>query len=132
MQKIFLVEDDEYLGRVYMRAFHFAGFEVELAQDGEVALESLSCMDPLPEVIILDVLIPKKDGFEVLQSLRKDPRYIQVPIVMLTNSFVEHDTERFLSAGADLYLLKIAEQTKDVVQKIGELIKKGRTVATNI
>ena len=130
MQKLFLIEDDEYLGRVYERAFRFAGFEVEIIRDGEEALRTLSNIDSVPVAVIMDIKMPKIGGFELLQAVRKDPRYNQVPIVMLTNSFTENEPKRFLDAGADLYLIKIEEQTKDVVQKVQEVINKGRSPVT--
>lgn len=127
--KIFLIEDDEYLGRVYERAFRFAEYEVELIRDGHAAPQKLSVEDPLPAAIIMDIVMPQINGFDLLIMLRKDSRYAAVPIVMLTNSFSEHDTERYFAAGADLYLVKIEQQTEDVVSKVRELIRTGRDAA---
>lgn len=129
--KIFLIEDDEYLGRVYEKAFRFAEYEVELIRDGNAALQKLSAENPLPAAIIMDIIIPEINGFDLLVMLRKEVRYVSIPIIMLTNSFSEHDTERYLAAGADLYLVKIEQQTKDVVNKVRELIHTGRAVAAH-
>jgi DNA-binding response OmpR family regulator len=127
MKKIFFVEDDEYLGRVYERAFRFAGYDVQLLQDGELAWKALQDSEQLPDIIIMDIMLPKVNGYDLLCALRKQNRFDTVPVAMLTNSFAEHDQEKFLSAGADLYMVKIENQTKDIVRQIEELISKGRT-----
>lgn len=126
MLRILLAEDDECLGRVYERAFRFASFDVELVRDGEETLQKLTTAKVLPDAIVMDIMMPKLNGFDLLVTLRNDSRYAAVPIVILTNSFVKHEAERFLSAGADLYFIKIEHQTKEVVEKIQELIKTGR------
>src|SRR3989344_6701839 len=126
MGRIYFAEDDEYLTRVYERAFRFAGHEIEILQDGAKALDAISKADPLPSVVILDILLPVMSGFDILTVLRKDTRLDGVPIAILTNSFVEGDREKFLSSGADIYMVKIENEPKDVVEKISALIKIGR------
>jgi len=127
--KIFLVEDDPYLGRVYERAFKFAGYDVEWVADGKLALERLIARDLVPAAIVLDILLPSMNGYDLLREIRKNERYAPVPIIMLTNSFVEHDGDPYLAAGADAYLIKIDNQSKDVIQKVTDLINKGRAKA---
>ena len=117
-KKIILIEDDEYLGRVYERVFKHAEFEVTIVSDGEQALKLLPSVDPLPAVIILDILIPKVNGYDVLVAIRKDNRYNMVPVVVLTNSFTENEDEKFRAAGADAYLIKINNQPNEVVEKV--------------
>ena len=80
----------------------------------------------------MDIVMPKMDGFDLLQNIRKDTRYEHVPIIILTNSFAEKEEQRFIDAGADLYMVKMKEKTKDVVQKTSELIQKGRIITQKV
>ncbi|MFA6095617.1 MAG: response regulator [Candidatus Paceibacterota bacterium] len=121
MNRILIAEDDVFVSRMYGRVFRAAGFEVETVPDGEVALARLA-QDPLPSIILMDIMMPKMGGFELLERIKKDPRLTRLPVVVLTNSFVADDEKRFLGLGADLYLIKIENSAKDVVRKIENLI----------
>lgn len=125
-KKLFLVEDDHYLSRVYERAFKFAGYEVETAADGLVALERLTALESVPAAIVMDILMPHMNGYDLLCEIRKNVRYDMVPVIMLTNSFEVKDSDMYLAAGADAFLIKIETQSKDVVNTITDLINKGR------
>jgi DNA-binding response OmpR family regulator len=120
---IFLLEDDLEMSRMYERAFHLAGHEVVLARDGAEAVKMLNEVPATPKAIILDIMVPKINGLELLHGLRDDPRFKETPIAVLTNSFYKDDADRFLAAGADIYLVKIEHQIKEVVEKIEMLIK---------
>jgi chemosensory pili system protein ChpA (sensor histidine kinase/response regulator) len=123
MSSIFLVEDDEYIMRVYERAFRLAGHSITIATDGEMALKDLSEMKDLPSAIILDVMMPKKNGENVLRELRADARYANIPIAVLSNSFHEDQVHRFKELGANLYMVKIDNKPSDVIEKIEGLIR---------
>lgn len=123
-KKIFLVEDNMEVSRMYERAFRLHGHELDLVYDGETALEKIKASDPVPEAIILDVMIPHMNGARLLEEIRKDPRLAKVPIAILTNSFHRDDANEFLALGADLYLVKIEHQSKQIVEKIEALIDK--------
>jgi DNA-binding response OmpR family regulator len=123
MKKIYLVEDDTYVSRMYERAFRFSGYEVEVVGDGEVALKQLTEMKNLPSAIVLDAMIPNMSGLDVLRNIKKDSRLKNIPVIILTNSFLEENAEQFISSGADLYLVKIENTQKDTVQKIHDLIE---------
>jgi len=124
MSTIFLVEDDQYISRVYERAFRLGGHEVEIMEDGESAWTKLSAMDPLPSAIILDIILPKMSGTDLLAKIDGDRRFDHTPIAVLTNSFNQDLEKKLLAAGADLYLIKIDHEPKDVVAKIEDLIRK--------
>ena len=109
---------------MYERTFRMNGYEVVCAYDGEEALQKLKAPESLPSVILLDVIIPKISGLDVLRSIRKDPRFDNVPVVVLTNSFAEENEEQFMTLGADLYLVKIKYQAKEVLEKVEALVKK--------
>ncbi len=121
-EKIFIAEDDEYISRVYERAFRLAGYELAIASDGEAALKDLATMDPKPAVIILDILLPKVNGEDLLKNIKANARFEHIPVVILTNSFHTDDMQKFLALGASLFLLKIDNTPSQVVEKIGELI----------
>jgi DNA-binding response OmpR family regulator len=84
-------------------------------------------MNPPPSAILLDIMIPKKDGAAVLRDIRANTLFDNIPVVILTNSLHTEDAEKFLSLGADLYLIKMDNQSKEIVEKVEALINKGRT-----
>lgn len=123
MNKILIVEDDMFVSRMYGRAFTAAGFEIDIAANGEIALKKLSS-DPLPSVIMMDVRMPKMGGVELLTNIKNNQRLSMLPIAVLTNSFVSEDEKRFMTLGADLYLVKVENTVQAVVQKIQDLIRR--------
>ncbi len=127
-KKVFLVEDNLEITRMYERAFRFNGHEVEIAYDGESALEKLKTGDTKPGVIVMDVMIPHMHGTQLLQEIRRDPNLADVPVAILTNSFHQEDKDQFMALGADLYLVKIENQSRQVVEKIEALIHKHTNV----
>ncbi len=128
MTKIFLIEDDEYIARVYERAFRLAGRELVIAIDGESAWAALSAMaaTELPAVILLDISLPKMSGKELLNAIRNDVKFSHTPIAVLTNSFDENIEKDVLASGADLYMLKIDNEPAKIMEKIDSLINKAR------
>ncbi len=83
MTKILIVEDDSGMFRMYERAFQLAGHQVELAADGQEGLAKIK--ESPPELIFLDIMMPKVNGMEVLEKLKADPKTANIPVVMLTN-----------------------------------------------
>ena len=124
MSKIFLVEDDQYVSRVYERAFRLGGHEIEILPDGESAWSALSAAGTLPDVIILDIALPKMSGLELLGNIRKELRFGGVPIAVLSNSFDEDMEKKSLAAGANLFLIKIDHKPEELLGKIQALINK--------
>jgi len=122
MSKIFMAEDDPLMGRMYDRAFRASGFELEMATDGEAAIAKLKQLETLPTLIILDVMMPKKNGFEVLAEVKLDERLKHIPVVMLTNLAGEADAEKALSLGAVLYLVKSQYDPKEILDKVKEIL----------
>jgi len=124
MATFFIAEDDKFMFRLYERVFTNAGHTIEVAKDGEEALAKLSAMNPKPAVIVLDVMMPKKNGFEVLQELKKNPELAQVPVVLLTNLSGDEDKRRGLALGAKEYLIKSDYEPQQVVDKVLALAPK--------
>lgn len=122
MPKILIVDDDPLLVRLYDKAFTLAKYETETAFDGESALEKLAAMTVKPTLILLDVMMPKMNGLEVLSKVKENPVLKEIPIIMLTNLAGEKDAEEALLRGAVTYLVKSKYQPKEVVQKVKEIM----------
>ncbi|MDZ4344936.1 MAG: response regulator, partial [Candidatus Binatia bacterium] len=82
--RILLVEDDSFISGMYNTKLSGLGYQVTVVEDGETAWETLQ-KDPLPDLVLLDIVLPKKDGFEILESARKEERTKNLPIILLTN-----------------------------------------------
>lgn len=104
MAKVLIVDDDELLRDLVGHKLTRAGFEVTLAVDGEHALELLAA--ELPDVVVLDAMMPGIDGFEVLRSIRERAELATLPVVMLTARDQEEDVLNGLSLGAQDYIVK--------------------------
>lgn len=123
MAKLFMGEDDVLMSRMYERAFRMSGHELTMAGDGEESLTVLQKMDPKPVVILLDVMMPKMSGFDVLRKVKEDEKLKQIPVILLTNLAGQEDAEKGLSLGAVLYLVKSQYDPKQIVEKVNEIIK---------
>ncbi|MFZ2886518.1 MAG: response regulator [Minisyncoccia bacterium] len=122
MAKLFIAEDDPLMSRMYERAFKASGHELTMAGDGEEALATLQKADPKPAVIILDVMMPKMSGFDVLRKIKEDEKLKTIPVILLTNLAGQQDAEKGLELGAVAYLVKSQYDPKQVVAKIEELV----------
>ena len=116
MQKILLVEDDEGLASVYKQRFEAEGFEIKHVANGEDALSTAISFKPA--LILLDVMMPKISGFDVLDIIRNTPELSNVKIVMLTALSQEKDVERAKELGVDDYLVKSKVVIADVVETV--------------
>lgn len=115
-KKILLVEDDDALANVYTVRLESEGFEIQRVSNGEEALSN--ALEFKPDLILLDVMMPKVDGFEVLDILRNTPQTANIKIIVLTALSQESDRERASSLGADDYLVKSQVVIADVVDKV--------------
>lgn len=120
-KSIVLVEDDTFISGMYQTKLASLGFSVEVKEDGEAAWERLS-QDPLPDLVLLDIVLPKKDGFEILEGLRKEDRTKNLPIILLTNLGQKPDVERGIKLGADDYIIKAHFTPSEVVEKIKKVL----------
>jgi len=115
-KKILLVEDDETLAAVYQQRLELEGFEVQHVSDGENALDA--AVKFTPDLILLDVMMPKLNGFDVLDILRNTPSTRNIHIIMLTALSQPKDAERAKQLGADDFLIKSQVVIGDVVARI--------------
>ena len=116
-KNVFIIEDDSLMTRVFERLFRLSGFEVEAAADGGDALEYLKTATPKPDLILLDIMMPKVSGFDVLESLKNNPELKMIPIVVLTNVAGKKEAERAVEMGASLYLIKSEHDPGEIVEK---------------
>jgi DNA-binding response OmpR family regulator len=113
---ILLVEDDDNLASVYETRLQAEGFTTKRVANGEDALAT--ALEVKPDLILLDVMMPKVSGFDVLDILRNTPETVNVKIIMLTALSQDTDRERAKSLGVDDYLIKSQVVIADVVAKI--------------
>jgi len=123
---ILLVEDDSFISGMYQTKLTSMGYEVEIKEDGGSAWERLQ-QDPLPDLVLLDIVLPKKDGFEILEGLRSDGRTKDLPVILLTNLGQKPDVERGIKLGADDYIIKAHYTPSEVVEKIKAILEGGST-----
>lgn len=115
-KRILLVEDDDSLANVYTQRLEAEGFDVRRVPNGEEALAA--ALNYKPDLVVLDVMMPKVSGFDVLDILRNTPETANLKIIMLTALSQESDLERAKQLGVDEYLVKSQVVIADVVDKI--------------
>ena len=122
---VFIVEDDPLMIRMYERIFRLSGFgSVELAANGEEALEKLNKTETVPAVILLDIMMPKMNGFEVLSNLKANDKLKNIPVIVLSNLAGQDDAKKAVEMGAALYLVKSDHTPKQVVEKALQVLGK--------
>lgn len=122
MPKIVIAEDDQLISASLVQGFGDAGFEVAAANDGEMALEKIK--ETKPDVVLLDIMMPKLDGLGVLWEIKANPETAKIPAVMLTNMSDADTISKIISAGAADYLLKSDQSIDQVVQKVREVLER--------
>jgi two-component system alkaline phosphatase synthesis response regulator PhoP len=125
-QSVLIVDDETYIVTSLSFIMKSAGFDVRAANDGEQALEMVR--DAAPDLIILDVMMPKLDGFEVCKAIRENPAWNGVRIMMLTAKGRDSEREKGLALGADAYLTK-PFSTRDILRQAKEMLSGPRSVA---
>lgn len=115
-KRILLVEDDDALAAVYSTRLQAEGFEIRRVSNGEDALAE--AVNYNPDLVVLDVMMPKVSGFDVLDILRNTPETANTKVIMLTALSQESDKERAESLGVDDYLVKSQVVMADVVERI--------------
>lgn len=115
-KKILLVEDDTTLGEVYQARLELEGFDVKQVNNGEDALST--AVEYRPDLILLDAMMPKISGFDVLDILRNTPETTNIRVIMLTALSQPKDKERAESLGVDDYLVKSQVVIGDVVDRV--------------
>lgn len=122
-RRILLAEDDRFLRKAAEATLTREGFEVVTAGDGEEALAAARTAPP-PHLILLDLIMPKLHGFDVLKALKDDPATAAIPVIVLSNLGQEGDVERALAAGAVAYFIKANVSLKGLVQQVNDALSR--------
>lgn len=120
--KILVVEDDKFLRDLLVRKLNEEHFNLEIAIDGSEAINKIN--DWMPDLILLDLIIPGVDGFEVLKRIKEAPATSKIPVVILSNLGQQEEVERGLSLGAADYLVKAHLTPGEIIDKIKDILKK--------
>ena len=120
-KKILVVEDDDMISSMYKTKFEADGFEVFVADNGVIGLELAK--KAKPNIIMLDVILPRLDGFSVLEEIKKDPATKNIPVIMLTNLGTAEDKAKGEKMGALDYLVKASLTPGQVSVKIRQVLK---------
>lgn len=118
---ILFIEDEEALRSAFREAFGRNGYIIQDAADGDEGLRI--AQKELPDLVLLDLILPKKSGFEVLKELRNNPTTNRIPVIVLTNLEGSEDVEQALAHGATTYLVKANYSLDDVVAKVKSVLE---------
>ncbi len=118
--KVLIVDDDQFLLDMYALKFRESGFDVEVAENGKKAIEKAD--EFKPDVMLLDVVMPAVDGFEVLSEIKQKKLAPGSKVIMLTNLGQKDDTERGMALGADDYIVKAHFTPTEVVDRVKSIL----------
>jgi len=121
MQKILFIEDEAVLQKTIEKTLRDEGYEMLSALDGEAGFNLAK--KEKPSLILLDLILPKMNGFEVLGKLKEDPETKDIPVIILTNLERMTDIDRVLKLGATTYLVKVDYSLEEVVEKIKKVLE---------
>ena len=119
-KKILIIEDDSFLLQMYATKLEKAGFEVKSSTDSTLGLKKAK--EQKPDLILLDLVMPLKDGFQVLEELKIDSNTQNIPVIILSNLSEREDVQKCLQLGAADYLIKAHFVPSKVISKIERLI----------
>lgn len=124
MPKIVCAEDDKMISTSLVEGFKTAGFDVNPAFDGEEAVAKIK--EVKPDIVLLDIMMPKLDGIGVVWEMRSDDELAKIPVVMLTNLSDPATISKILEAGVTDYLLKSEQSIDQIVDKVKEVLARGK------
>jgi CheY-like chemotaxis protein len=118
--KVLVVEDDVFLIKAYVAKLGNSGFELQTAKDGEEAISILQ--NYMPDVILLDLVMPRKDGFSTLEDIKKDDKLKNIPVIVTSNLAQKEDIDRVRALGANEVVTKSDMSMEDLVKLINKTI----------
>jgi len=121
-ENLLIIEDDKFLRELISKKLISKGFKVDEAIDGEEGLKKLK--EIKPDLILLDLILPGLDGFEVLKRIKDDPSIASIPVLILSNLGQKDEIEKGLSLGAADFLVKAHFTPEEIVQKIKQVLEK--------
>jgi len=121
MKRILVVEDDTYLSNAYRVKLTKAGFEVRNVFDGDEALDILKAF--VPDLILLDIVMPKKDGFATLEEIKANEKWENIPVILASNLGQKEDRDKGIQLGAADFFIKTDFSLNDLIEKINGILK---------
>jgi len=119
-KSILIIEDDTFLATIYKNKFEAEGFRVYTETNGEAGLDTF--LKKIPSLVLLDVLLPKMDGFTILQKAKQSKKIMHVPIILLTNLGHTDDVKKGMELGAIDYLIKAHFKPSETVKKVKNIL----------
>lgn len=120
-KKILIIEDDKFLRELIARKLTDEGFDISEAVDGEEGIKKIK--EKKPDLVLLDLILPSIDGFEVLSRMKKDEAVSSIPVIILSNLGQKEEVEKGLKLGADDYLIKAHFTPGEIIEKIKNVLK---------
>jgi two-component system phosphate regulon response regulator PhoB len=121
--KVLIIEDEDILAKVLAEKMEKSGFEVAIAEDGEKALDLIKSFKP--DIIMLDLMLPKLDGFEVLKQIKADDATKRIPIVAISNLSEDSNIEKALKLGVENYFVKSNHPINEIIEKVKAVLLNG-------
>lgn len=121
MRKILLIEDDPFLIDIYQTKLKEKNFEVFLAENGKEVFDILK--EKKPDLILLDIVLPYIDGWEVLKKIKNDPKFKDIKVIIMSNLSQKQEIEKGLKLGAEKYLIKAHYTPSEVIEEIEKILK---------
>lgn len=118
-----IIEDDVFINKAYSSKFAHEHIAIKIAEDGEEGMQLLKSADK-PFLILLDLMLPKRNGFELLEGIKKDSAIKNIPVIIMTNLGQEADAKRGLALGAAEYLVKANIKIDEIIKKVKEYLPK--------
>lgn len=119
--KILLVEDDDSISEMYKMKFEREGYQIILLKEGKGVLEKIK--QEKPNMVLLDIILPQENGFDILEELKQDTSTKNIPVFMLTNLGQQEDIDKGKQLGADGYIVKANTTPSQVLEKIKNQLK---------
>src|SRR6476660_5444991 len=127
MKKILLIEDDQIVANIYRNKFIIEGFQVEIALDGQVGFELVRSFRP--DAVILDLMLPKLTGVELMKRIRSEPEFEKLPVIVFSNTYLTHLVQEAWKAGATKCLSKSNCTPKQVIDVMRSILPANGTAA---
>ena len=122
MAKLIIIEDDPFLLSILAEKLKEAGFSIEMAADGEDGLNKIKSEDF--DLVLLDIVLPKIDGFKILEELRGDNQLKKIPVIILSNLYDKNNIDKAILLGAKEYIVKAYNTPEEIVLKIKSFLAK--------
>jgi len=122
MAKLIIIEDDPFLLSILAEKLKEAGFGIEMAADGEDGLNKIKSEDF--DLVLLDIVLPKIDGFKILEELRGDNQLKKIPVIILSNLYDKNSIDKAILLGAKEYIVKAYNTPEEIVLKIKSFLNK--------